>query len=207
VTSETATPVISTRMAQYLAEAAVQEVGRDKLPAALARVSLAMPALEHESIAGLSSTEVARLYASIQQGLRLFYGRGARGILTRMGRLQWEQFMAQATFREKAELEIARRLPVPARRRRVLDLVADRLREGGGVASVHTLDLDLLLVDRSGASTVNQEATESICWATIGMIREAMFWATGQEVDVDEIACKAAGAPACEFKIISGSRK
>lgn len=206
MSSKAAPPVISTRMAQYLAEAAIQEVGLNKMPSVLAMVHLTTAGLEKDAIAKLSATEAARLYASIQQALRLFYGRGARGVLTRMGRLIWEQMTTQATFREKAELEVARWLPVPARRRRVLDLVAERLREGGGDTSVHTLDLDLLLVDRSGAATVNQEAAEPICTVTMGMIREALFWATGQEVDVEEIACKAAGAPACEFKILLASR-
>jgi len=200
-----AAPVISTRMAHYLADAAVQEVGSAKLPLVLESIHLPMQALEKDAIDALSASEAARLYASIQQALRLFYGRGARGVLVRMGRLVWEQWTTHATFLEKTELEIARRLPVPARRRRVLDLVAARLLEGGGTASVHTLDLDLLLVDRSGAATVHQESVEPICAVTVGMIREAMFWAAGQEVDVEEIACKAAGAPACEFKILLGS--
>lgn len=206
MSQEPVSHVISTRMAQYLAEAAIQEVGINKLPSVLAMVHLTTAALEKDTIATLSTTEAARLYASIQQSLRLFYGRGARGVLLRMGRLVWEQITTQASFREKAELEIVRRLPVPARRRRALDLVAERLREGGGATSVHTLDLDLLLVDRSGAAAVNQESAVPICTVTMGMIREALFWATGQEVDVEEIACKATGAPACEFKVLLGSR-
>ena len=112
--------------------------------------------------------------------------------------------MAQANFLEKAQLEIVRRLPVPARRRRVLELVADTLREGGGAASVHTLDLDLLLVDHSAAATINQTSADPICFVTLGLIQGALFWAAGQEADMEEIACKAVGAPACEFKIKLG---
>ncbi|MRR52852.1 MAG: hypothetical protein EG825_18430, partial [Rhodocyclaceae bacterium] len=111
---EPSAPVISTRMTQYLAEAAIQEVGLNKLPSVLAMVHLTTAVLEKDAIAAMSPTEAARLYASIQQSLRLFYGRGARGVLTRMGRLIWERMTTQTTFREKAELEIARRLPVPA---------------------------------------------------------------------------------------------
>ena len=78
------------------------------------------------------------------------------------------------------------------------------LREGGGAASVHTLDLDLLLVDHSAAATLNQTSAEPICFVTLGLIQGALFWAAGQEADMEEIACKAAGAPACEFKIKPG---
>lgn len=55
--------------------------------------------------------------------------------------------MAQANLLEKAQLEIVRRLPVPARRRRMVELVADALREDDGVVSSHTFDMDWLLVD------------------------------------------------------------
>jgi predicted hydrocarbon binding protein len=36
------------------------------------------------------------------------------------------------------------------------------------------------------------------------MIQGALIWATGREADVEEVACKATGAPACEFKIKLG---
>jgi predicted hydrocarbon binding protein len=80
------------------------------------------------------------------------------------------------------------------------------LREAGGAVSVHTLDLDLLLVDHSAAATLNQTSPEPICFVTLGLIQAALFWATGQEADMEEIACKAAGAPACEFKIKLGGK-
>ncbi len=41
-----------------------------------------------------------------------------------------------------AELEVVRRLPVPARRRRMLELVAGLFRDGGGAASMLALELD-----------------------------------------------------------------
>jgi hypothetical protein len=59
----------------------------------------------------------------------------------------WSRMMAQANLLEKAQLEIVRRLPVPARRRRMVELVADALREDDGVVSSHTFDMDWLLVD------------------------------------------------------------
>jgi predicted hydrocarbon binding protein len=39
---------------------------------------------------------------------------------------------------------------------------------------------------------------------TLGMIRECLFWAVGSEHDIEEIACRALGAKACEFKISFG---
>ena len=201
-----ATPVaaISSRFVQLFATIASEDIGTDKLPLVLAEMNLPQSAIREETLGHLDSRHAAIFYATFQQALRLYYGRGAWGILLRIGRKMWERMVAQANIREKAELDIARRLPVPARRRRVLDLVAERLGEGGGKASVHLLDIDLLLADHASAAASNQSSEKPICFVTLGLIQGALFWATGQEADVEEIACKAAGAPACEFKITFG---
>ena len=197
--------MLSNRLVRFFVDSATQELGADKLQIILAENQISALAIEKEHLAHLDRVNSAMQYASLQQGLRLFYGRGARGILLHIGEGMWTHVLAQANLLEKAELEIVRRLPVPARRRRVLDLVAHTLKQDGGAASVHTLDLDLLLVDHSAAATLNQSSSEPICFVTLGLIQGALFWATGQEADIEEIACKAAGAPACEFKIKHGA--
>jgi predicted hydrocarbon binding protein len=198
--------MISNRLVRLFAEAAKQEVGVEKIPTILVENHLPPTALEKDSLDQLEGMEAARIYASFQQALRQFYGHGARGILLRVGQGMWDRLTVQANFGEKAELVIARRFPIPARRRRMLDLVAGALRAGGGSTSVHTLDLDLLLVDHSAAATLGQTAVEPICFVTLGLIERAFYWATHQEADIEEIACKAAGAPACEFKIKLGGK-
>jgi predicted hydrocarbon binding protein len=35
------------------------------------------------------------------------------------------------------------------------------------------------------------------------LIRESLFWATGQNFDVEETSCKAMGKETCEFKIMA----
>lgn len=199
-------PTLSSRLVQLFMESVTREVGAEILPTILAENHLSPPLLERDHLVHLDGAKAAVLYASFQQALRLFYGRGARGILLRIGEGMWNRMTAQANFLEKAELEIARRLPVPARRRRMLNLVAGYLREGGGAVSVHAMDMDLLLVDHSAAATVNQTSAEPICFVTLGLIQGAFFWAAGQESDMEEIACKATGAPACEFKIKLGGK-
>ncbi|HEY5270222.1 MAG TPA: 4-vinyl reductase [Anaerolineales bacterium] len=112
----------------------------------------------------------------------------------------------KTVFLDKTELVVVHRLPVPARRRCVLDLVAGRFRDSGGAASVHTLDLDLMLVDHSAAAACGQSSDEPICYVTLGIIQGALFWAIGQEADVEEVGCKATGAQACEFKVKLGGK-
>lgn len=196
--------MLSNRLFRLFMETVTQEVGLDKLPAILSGNQLSPALLEPGSLARLDTEQACRANALIQQALRLYYGRGARGILLRIGQGMWARMTSRANFLEKAELEIARRLPVPARRRRILEVLAARLREAGGTTSVHSLDLDLLLVDHCGLATLGQSSPEPICFVTLGLIQGAFYWATGRAVDVEEIACQAAGAPACEFKIKLG---
>ena len=203
---EFAAPAISSRIVQLFVEAALQEVGAENMPRVLEMVSLLPSVIEKDSLDNLNGMQSAELYALLQQALRLFYGRGARGILSRIGYGIWERITTRANFLEKTELEVVRWLPVPARRRRVLDLIAERFRAGGGAASVHTLDLDLLLVDHSAAAAFGQSSDEPICYVTLGIIQGALFWATGQEADVEEVTCKATGAQACEFKVKLGGK-
>ena len=196
--------MLSNRLFRLFMDTVTQEVGLDKLPAILSGNQLSPALLEPGSLVRLDAEQACRANASIQQALRLYYGRGARGILLRIGQGMWNRMTSQANFLEKAELEIARRLPVPARRRRILEVLSARLREAGGETSVHSVDLDLLLVDHCGLATLGQSSREPICFVTLGLIQGAFYWATGRTVDVEEIACLAAGAPACEFKIKLG---
>ena len=196
---------ISNRLVQLFVSIAREELGTEDLQRVLSPLHLEQAALEKNALARLDGRQAAEIYANLQQGLRLVYGRGVRGLLLRIGRKMWDRLVLQATFREKAELEVTRRLPVPARRQRALAFVAERLEEGGGLVSVHPLDTDLLLADRASAATLHQSSEHGLCFVTQGLIQGALFWATGQEADVEEIACKAAGAPACEFKVTFGA--
>jgi predicted hydrocarbon binding protein len=206
VSPETASALISNRLLKQFVSAAFEEVGVGKLPQVLAEANLTPAVMEAESIRHLGGRGSAETYAVLQQALRLFYGRGARGILIRIGSHIWERMVTEASFLEKAELEILRRLPVPARRRRTLNFAADHLSPEGSSVTVHLLDTDLLLVDHSSATTSGQKSAEPICFVTLGLLEAALHWATGQEADIEEIACRAAGSPACEFKVRLGGR-
>jgi len=201
------TPLLSNRLIKMFVVAAHEETGAEKLPQVLEKARLSPAVMDAESINRLSGRGAAEIYASLQRALRLFYGRGARGLLLRIGRNMWGRLVADANFREKAELEIIRRLPVPARRKRTLEFIAEQYRTGGGSTMVHLLDTDLLFVDRSGAATCGQESTEPICFVTHGILEAALHWATGQDADIEEISCKAMGANACEFKFTPGGMR
>ena len=204
MSSEGVERVLSKVLLGHFVDVLTLEAGADKLPMVLTGVNLSPAMIEKTSLAALDGAGAADLYAHLQQALRLFYGRGARGMLIRIGFGMWERLAAGTSFLERAELRVLRSLPAPARPRRALEVVAARLRDGGGTLSVHSLDQDLMLADASSPGTLGQSESGPICFTTLGLIQGALVWATGRELDVEEVSCRAMGAPACEFKILPG---
>jgi predicted hydrocarbon binding protein len=90
------------------------------------------------------------------------------------------------------------------RRKSALELLARILSALPGNITVHTIDLDLLVVDQASPTTLDQSDDAPLCFVTLGMIRECLYWADGQEHDIEERICRASGARQCEFKIIIG---
>ena len=97
-----------------------------------------------------------------------------------------------------------RGLPENVRRKSALDMLTRLLGAKNDEMTVHTLDLNLMLVDNISPSTYNQKDDEPTCHVTHGLIREAIYWATSQDPLIEEIECKANGGDACEFRITFG---
>ena len=72
--------MLSSHLVQVFIESATQEVGADKLPAILSQNHFSPSLLERGYLLHLDRADLAWVYASLQQALRLFYGRGARGL-------------------------------------------------------------------------------------------------------------------------------
>ncbi|NJN05350.1 MAG: hypothetical protein HC814_01640 [Rhodobacteraceae bacterium] len=149
--------------------------------------------------------ESAKAYASLQAAMRAYYGRGARGVLIRVGVRLWYHLLDDAALGGKAQAAVIKRLPLSTRRKSTLELLGKFIGTASGDVTVHTLDLDLLLADHTSPNTDGQSASAPICFVTHGMIRESLFWATGQSFDIEETSCKAMGEEACEFTITGGT--
>lgn len=180
------------------------EIGRDTYHAVLSKSDLSNDWRLPEFFLTLDDAEAAEAYARLQSALRTYYGRGARGILMRIGTKLWESMLNDSSFVVRTRAGLARGLPKSMRRKPALELLAELLGVGKGNITVHTLDLDLLLVDRTSPTTLGQTDDTPICFVTLGLIRECLFWATGEEHDIEERACRATGAHQCEFKITIG---
>lgn len=180
------------------------DLGQETLSAVLSNAGLpkewALPA----HFSGLDDEHTAQAYSHLQAALRTYYGRGARGTLLRIGSRLWNRMLDDSSFGIKAQAAIIRKLPKVQRRKSALELLARILSNGRGGITVHTLDLDLLFVVQASPATLDQTAAAPVCFVTLGLIRECLFWADGQEYDIEERACRATGGRQCEFKITVG---
>ncbi len=202
--------VASSASSRYLlqfVEMLSAEVGAHNLPAVLEKSSLPSEWLDVAYLSKLDGGRASEAYAGLQSAMRTYYGRSARGTLLRVGAKLWERLLNDADLGVKGQAALVRGLPGGVRRKPALDLLARLLSMKQGDVTVHTLDLDLLLVDHASPSTLGQKDSAPICFVTQGLIREALYWAVGQEHDIDEISCRANGGVDCEFKITVGGGK
>ncbi len=144
---------------------------------------------------------LASEFAALQAAMRQYFGNGARGALIRIGRLHWKNIYETASVIQRAKLTAGRQMPALPAGRIFLNHLAARLQGVDGNVSVHLMDRELIFMDTSSDSTVEQSADSPICWATLGMLQAAMTLATGQEQNIEEISCRASGAAACRFRI------
>ena len=196
--------VVSSRFLHHFVETAASELGQEKLSIVLEKAGLDPDWSDPASWNNLNGPSAAEAYAGLQKAMRTYYGRGARGILIRVGGSLWKRLLEDAPLAIKAQSKFVFGLPVNARRKAALELLARQLADQRGDVTVHTMDVDLLLVDKASASTLGQSESEHICYVTLGLLRECLYWATGQEHDIAETACRAKGEHACEFKITIG---
>jgi predicted hydrocarbon binding protein len=182
------------------------ELGAQTLGLVLAKGDLQPDLIDPQAASRLSAASAAETYARIQHALRVYYGRGARGTLVRIGRILWGRLLDNASFPEKATAQVLRSLPRAMQPKPTLELLGRFLSEKPGGVTIHTLDMDLLLADHAAAAALGQKEDAPVCSVTLGLIEEALFWASGHEYDVVEVSCRAAGSEdACEFKItVSG---
>jgi len=194
----------SNRILRRFVETVAVELGADQFSAMLALSRLPAAWAKPETFLKMAQVESAKTYASLQTAMRTYYGRGARGVLLRVGQRLWNHLLEDAALGGKAQAALIKRLPLTTRRKSILELLAHMIETQSGDITIHTLDLDLLLVDHVSPATEGQRDSTPICFVTRGLIRESLAWATGQGFDVEEISCKAAGGNTCEFKITAG---
>jgi predicted hydrocarbon binding protein len=192
------------RVLRRFVETVAVELGADQFQVMLGLSELPPEWANPQTFQKMDVTRSAETYAALQAAMRTYYGRGARGILLRVGQRMWNLLLEDAALGGKAQAVLIKRLPLSRRRKSILELLARLIGSRPDDITVHTLDLDLLVVDHASPAAQGQSASRPICFVTQGLIHESLFWATGQNLDVEESSCRAAGHDSCEFKVTTG---
>ena len=146
---------------------------------------------------GLQAAE----YASLMQAIENYYGRGARGTLTRVGYASFNRLVAGRRLTAAAYKALFRFLPLQSRQMLTLRWLGRELAGHGGRVTIYRDDSRISVVDYESDATVGRHRDSEICWETVGEINKHSKWSTGLENDVNEMSCKAKGDPACRFEI------
>lgn len=140
-------------------------------------------------------------YAALVQAIEVYFGRGARGLLVRVGRRAFEQLVAHEPVAAAGRRLLFLGLPRPVRAQRALEWLAGELAAPHGRVEVSGQGGHFVLADYESDTVFGRRRPAPGCSLTIGKIQGALYWATGREYDVVETECKGTGAPACRFEI------
>jgi predicted hydrocarbon binding protein len=140
-------------------------------------------------------------YAAIMQVIENYYGRGARGVLLRVGVAAFQALLTIRRVKAASLRLVLRSMRLQQRRLLALRWLAREMGGPGGRISVHLDNDDLTFLDHDSDATTGRKRDAEICWVTVGQIQEALRWATGMEHEVIQASCRAKGDPACIFRI------
>ncbi len=122
----------SNRILRRFVETVAVELGTDQFNGMLALSKLPPEWASPETFLKMDPTEAAKIYATLQAALRTYYGRGARGVLLRVGQRLWNFLLDDAALGGKAQAALIKRLPLAARRKSILELLARLSRKSTG---------------------------------------------------------------------------
>lgn len=149
---------------------------------------------------GSSPSELTRLLNSV----RSYYGVGARSTLLRIGDLAFQEQLSHQLSLNSLRKLMLYPLTFRQKRRWMLKRLVAEMSYPDKCVELKEIGNDVIQIyDYSADRTWQTQATEPICAYTVGRISAALFWATGEHIQVSETTCCATGAPACCFNITS----
>ena len=95
---------LSPRLMSRFVETLSKEVGADTYHAVLSNSGLSRDWQKPEFFLAFDATQTAEAYSKLQSALRTYYGRGARGILLRIGSKLWEPMLNDAWWFQVRQL-------------------------------------------------------------------------------------------------------
>jgi predicted hydrocarbon binding protein len=147
-------------------------------------------------------------YASLSTGLLEFFGRAGKSMTLRIGR-QTARYAVehQSALFGTAALLAAKVLPLATQIKMGLNATQLGFRK---LSQSVGQDLRMRVEDRGDVFAyidencplcAGKQADEPICWCQTGGLQEGLRWQTGKEIEIEQVECRAMGAPACVWEV------
>ena len=155
-----------------------------------------------------SPFKLSNLLWSGWTGLLTFFGRAGKSMVIRSGRLTSKYAIEkQSGVYNVAARTAAKLLPSGMQVKLVLDSMANGYNK---LYAESGQELHFSVEDRGNhwafisvecPLCAGKTSDQPMCWGRIGTLKEGVLWLTGKEFDVEEVECRALGAPACVWEI------
>ena len=156
----------------------------------------------------ISGTITLGDYAELCAGLLTFFGRAGKSMVIRSGRLTSKYAIEKQSAVYNVAAKAAAKLMPPATQ---VKLVLDSMANGyNKLYTENKQELHFSVEDRGDKwafisvecpHCAGKTSDQPICWGRIGTLKEGILWLSGKEFDVEEVECRALGAPACVWEI------
>ena len=185
--------------------AAEEVVGKPGLAAILRQINLAH-LIDHypPELLQVSGHFTYADYANLNCGLLEFFGRAGKSMTTRVGRLSARHGIEQqGEIFSIAVLIASKILPLPTQINKGLESMQKGYRRlmPNVRLSLEDRGDKIAYITETCSLCAGKEANSHICWTFGGIIQGLLSWQTGKELEIDEVQCRAQGAPTCIWEI------
>jgi len=142
-------------------------------------------------------------YAKFNEAIEVFYGRGGKGFLRRIGKASFQYGVKE----QGALLGLAgaalKLMPQRGRIKFILNGLVNALKKTNDQVNawVEEVDDKLAYCESTCAICNGRHSDQPVCHLYVGSIGEAVRWATDQDYEIIETHCIAKGDPYCRFEV------
>ena len=142
-------------------------------------------------------------YAKFNEAIEVFYGRGGKGMLRRIGKASFQYGVHEQGALMGVAGAALKLMPHKQRIKFVLGAMVNALKKTNDQvdAWVEEEDNKIAYCESTCAICLGRHSSDPVCHLYVGSVGEAVRWATDQEYEIIETHCIAKGDKYCRFEI------
>ena len=142
-------------------------------------------------------------YAKFNEAIEIFYGRGGKGMLRRIGKASFQYGVHEQGALMGVAGAALKLMPQKQRIKFVLGAMVNALKKTNDQvdAWVEEEGNKIAYCESTCAICLGRHSSDPICHLYVGSVGEAVRWATDQEYEIIETHCIAKGDKYCRFEI------